>query len=549
MNCNPLVAENCGKFTDYIVLWRLVLYNIDNVFYYDENTKVPGGKAMKYLVGIDNGGTFSKAAIFDEDGKQISVASVPTVTLTPKSGYTERDMNELWEVNAQAVREAIQKSGIDPKNIAGVSFSGHGKGLYMVGYDGKPSYNGIISTDARAWEYVEKWAQDGTKEKVYDKTFQDILACQPVSILAWLKDNDPEVLKRTQYIFAVKDYIRFMLTGEAYAEYTDFSGANFVNLTTKAYDRELMELFGLGEVYDKLPPLKYSSDICGYVTKEAAEKTMLPEGIPVAAGMFDVNACGIASGLSDENEMCMIAGTWSINEFIRKTPVTNGTVALNSMFCIPGYFLVEESSPTSAGNMEWFIRNLMSYEKAEAKAAGGSVYDITNKWVEEIEPQDSDIIFLPFLNGSNEDALAKGTFVGLTAFHNKHHMLRAVYEGIVFSHYTHVRKLLKNRETPSSVRLSGGAANSDVWVQIFADVLQTPIDVIEDKELGAQGAAMAAGIAAGIYPDYPTAISRTVTITKTVQPRKEYAQIYQEKYQRYRAVINGLSSAWKYFKN
>lgn len=549
MNCNPLVAENCGKFTDYIVLWRLVLYNIDNVFYCDENTKVPGGKAMKYLVGIDNGGTFSKAAIFDEDGKQISVASVPTVTLTPKSGYTERDMNELWEVNAQAVREAIQKSGIDPKNIAGVSFSGHGKGLYMVGYDGKPSYNGIISTDARAWEYVEKWAQDGTKEKVYDKTFQDILACQPVSILAWLKDNDPEVLKRTQYIFAVKDYIRFMLTGEAYAEYTDFSGANFVNLTTKAYDRELMELFGLGEVYDKLPPLKYSSDICGYVTKEAAEKTMLPEGIPVAAGMFDVNACGIASGLSDENEMCMIAGTWSINEFIRKTPVTNGTVALNSMFCIPGYFLVEESSPTSAGNMEWFIRNLMSYEKAEAKAAGGSVYDITNKWVEEIEPQDSDIIFLPFLNGSNEDALAKGTFVGLTAFHNKHHMLRAVYEGIVFSHYTHVRKLLKNRETPSSVRLSGGAANSDVWVQIFADVLQIPIDVIEDKELGAQGAAMAAGIAAGIYPDYPTAISRTVTITKTVQPRKEYAQIYQEKYQRYRAVINGLSSAWKYFKN
>ena len=549
MNCNPLVAENCGKFTDYIVLWRLVLYNIDNVFYYDENTKVPGGKAMKYLVGIDNGGTFSKAAIFDEDGKQISVASVPTVTLTPKSGYTERDMNELWEVNAQAVREAIQKSGIDPKNIAGVSFSGHGKGLYMVGYDGKPSYNGIISTDARAWEYVEKWAQDGTKEKVYDKTFQDILACQPVSILAWLKDNDPEVLKRTQYIFAVKDYIRFMLTGEAYAEYTDFSGANFVNLTTKAYDRELMELFGLGEVYDKLSPLKYSSDICGYVTKEAAEKTMLPEGIPVAAGMFDVNACGIASGLSDENEMCMIAGTWSINEFIRKTPVTNGTVALNSMFCIPGYFLVEESSPTSAGNMEWFIRNLMSYEKAEAKAAGGSVYEITNKWVEEIKPQDSDIIFLPFLNGSNEDALAKGTFVGLTAFHNKHHMLRAVYEGIVFSHYTHVRKLLKNRETPSSVRLSGGAANSDVWVQIFADVLQIPIDVIEDKELGAQGAAMAAGIAAGIYPDYPTAISRTVTITKTVQPRKEYAQIYQEKYQRYRAVINGLSSAWKYFKN
>ena len=131
-----------------------------------------------------------------------------------------------------------------------------------------------------------------------------------------------------------------------------------------------MKLFGLEMCMDKLPPLRYSADICGYVTEEAASLTGLPAGIPAAAGMFDVDACGIASGLSSPEEMCMIAGTWSINEFISSKPITNGTVALNSMFCIPGYFLVEESSPTSAGNMEWFIRNLMSYEKEEAKAKG-----------------------------------------------------------------------------------------------------------------------------------------------------------------------------------
>ena len=159
------------------------------------------------------------------------------------------------------------------------------------------------------------------------------------------------------------------------------------------------------------------------------------------------------------------------------------------------------------------------------------------------------MIFLPFLNGSNEDALAKGTFVGLTAYHNKKHMLRAVYEGIVFSHVTHVKKLLRNRELPKSIRLSGGAANSDVWVQIFADALQIPIDVVGDKELGAQGAAMAAGIAAGIYKDYQEAVSRTVKITKTIYPRPEYKEIYEKKYAAYRAVIDGLSGAWEYFKN
>lgn len=500
-------------------------------------------------MGIDNGGTFSKAAIFDEDGNQISVASVPTVTLTPKPGYTERDMDELWRVNAEAVRTAIEKSGIDPKDIAGVSFSGHGKGLYMVDADGRPAYNGIVSTDARAWKQVENWYQDGTNKKVYEKTVQEILACQPVSILAWFQENQPEVLKKAKYIFAVKDYIRYKLTGEAYAEYTDFSGANFVNLRTKAYDKELMELFGLSEVYDKLPPLKYAAEIAGHVTAEASKETLLPEGTPVAAGMFDVNACGIASGLASEEDMCMVAGTWSINEFIGKAPIDNGTVDLNSMFCMPGYFLIEESSPTSAGNMEWFIRNLMNYEKDAAKTEGRSIYDITNEWVASIEPQESNVIFLPFLNGSNEDALAKGTFVGLTAYHNKKHMLRAVYEGIVFSHLTHVKKLLRNRETPKSIRLSGGASNSDVWVQIFADALQIPVDTVGDKELGAQGAAMAAGIAAGVYKDYQEAINRTVKITKTVYPRKEYKEIYEKKYETYRAVIDGLGSAWKYFEN
>lgn len=504
---------------------------------------------MRYLVGIDNGGTYSKAAVFDEEGNQISVASLPTTTITPKPGYTERNMDELWEVNAQAIRNAIEKSGVNPTDIAGVSFSGHGKGLYLVGKDGRPAYRGILSTDARAWEYVEKWSRDGTREKVFARSFQTILACQPVSLLAWIKDHDPHILDQVKYIFSVKDYIRYQLTGEAYAEYTDFSGGNLLNLKTGAYDRELLRLFGLEEIYEKLPPLRRSSDVCGRITQAASEKTGLPQGIPAAAGMFDVDACGIASGLSGEEKMCMIAGTWSINEFIRKMPVTDGTVALNSMFCIPGYYLIEESSPTSAGNLEWFLRNLMSCEKAECEKTGKKIYALADEWVEEIDAKDSNIIFLPFLNGSNEDALAKGTFVGLTGYHNKKHMLRSVYEGIVFSHLTHVKKLLKNRGIPESIRLSGGAANSRVWVQMFADALQIPIDVVAGKEQGAQGAAMAAGIAAGIYQDYPDAVSRTVKITGTVFPRAEYKPIYEEKYATYRAVIDGLSSAWNRFQN
>lgn len=182
--------------------------------------------------------------------------------------------------------------------------------------------------------------------------------------------------------------------------------------------------------------------------------------------------------------------------------------------------------------------------KKKRLKSGGSVYDLTNEWVESIDPAESSLIFLPFLNGSNVNPLAKGTFVGLTAYHNKKHMLRAVYEGIVFSHAVHVERLLKNCAVPETVRLAGGAANSKVWVQIFADVLQIPVETIEDKELGAQGAAMAAGISAGIYRDYQDAVERTVRITEKLMPRPEFREIYQKKFEKYKTVIGALDSVW-----
>lgn len=514
---------------------------------------------MKYLVGIDNGGTYVKTGVFDENGNQISVARAPVITRAPRPGYAERDMEELWSQNAETIKKAVTESKIDPGDIAGVSFSGHGKGLYLVDRKGNPLYRGILSTDSRAKEYVRKWNSDGTSGKVFEKSLQTILACQPVSLLAWLRDHEPEVYEKIGTVFSVKDYIRYRITGEAYGEHTDFSGGNLVNLVTGAYDRELLACFGLEDLFDKLPPLKASMDVCGHVTAEAAACIGIPAGTPVAAGMFDVDACGLASGLVDIRGMCAIAGTWSINEFIAEQPITNGTVALNSMYCVPGYYLVEESSPTSAGNLEWVIRNLGldAEEKAGAAwmpdagkraAAAKSLYDRLNRQVEEIRAEECQVYFLPFLSGSNEGNDARAAWIGLTDYHSRAHMLRAVYEGVVFSHWTHIRRLLKNRPMPYAIRLSGGAANSDVWLQIFADVMQVPIEVVQGKEQGALGAAMSAGIAAGIYEDYKDAAARMVRVTKTVVPRSCMKEIYERKYEIYCSIIKALVPVWESVK-
>lgn len=502
---------------------------------------------MRYLMGVDNGGTFSKAAIFSETGEQIASASERTEVLIPAEGWRQRDMENLWEANARVIRKAIENSGLAAADIKGVSFSGHGKGLYLIDRAGNPLGHGILSTDTRAAAQAALWQQDGTAGRVYAKTFQKILPCQPVTLLAWMKKNQPLLYKEIGAVFAVKDYIRYRLTGEAYGEYSDFSGSNLVNLSTGAYDAELLGYFGLEDLLPALPPLRHAAELCGRITSEAAAKTGLAEGTAVAAGMFDIDACGIASGLADPERLCMIAGTWSINEYIAKEPVLAKDGPLNSCFCMPGYYLVEESSPTSAGNMEWFLQSLMKEEQQAAAAQNKSVYDLANAWAASVSPEESDVLYLPYLNGAPGQAKARGTFLGLSMHHEKRHMLRAVYEGVVFSHAAHVQRLLRHREKPAVIQLSGGAANSAVWVQIFADVLQIPVEIVGGKELGAQGAAMAAGICCGVYQDFSAAIEASVHFTGRIEPRKEYAALYQKKYQRYEQAARVLDGYWELF--
>ncbi|MEG0773698.1 FGGY-family carbohydrate kinase [Clostridium sp.] len=501
----------------------------------------------KYLVGLDNGGTYIKSVIFDVEGNTIASAYEQVELITPGEGRTERDMDALWEANCGVLKQSIEKAGIKPKEILGISLSGHGKGLYLWGKDNKPAYNGIVSTDTRAYMYPEKWNSDGTAEKVFEKTCQKILACQPVSLVSWLKDNNPEVIENTKWIFGVKDYIRFRLTAQANAEITDISGSSFVNIIEAKYDRELLKDFGLEDIYDKLPPLKYSTEISGYITADASGKTGLAEGTPVAAGMFDIDACAIAMDITDEDNLCVIAGTWSINEYISKEPVLNKTVMMNSLYCIPGYYLIEECSPTSAANNEWFLNKFMGEQRALAKEKGINVYDLLNEMVESVNPGEQNIMFLPYIFGSNYNPQAKACLIGMDSSHTKEQMTRAVFEGIVFCHMVHTEKLLMNRSKPKAVRLAGGAANSKVWVQIFADVFNLPIEIIETKELGALGSAMAAGVAAGVFEDLKEAAKVLVKVKQRVEPIKENVEIYKSKFNLYKETTEALDSLWKKF--
>jgi len=500
---------------------------------------------VKYYLGLDNGGTTTKAAIFDRNGKEIAVCSMSTHMLAPSPDYAERDMEEMWQANCKVIRGVLERSGINVKDIAGAGICGHGKGLYLWGKDSRPLRNGILSSDTRAYEYTNRWQSDGTEEAAFELTCQHLMPFQPVPLLAWIRDHEPDNYANIQWIFECKDYVRFRLTGKAMAEYSDYSGTSLLNLRTRNYDDRILDLFGLSGIRDALPPLCSAADICGYVTEDAASECGLRAGTPVIGGMFDIDSCALAVGVTDPECICMIAGTWSINEFLRREPVMDRSVRMNSLFALPEYYLIEESSPTSAGNNEWFVRQLLPELSESAAASGRSVYEEINEWVSSIPPEEFVPVFLPFILASNVHPNARGSFIGISSNHTRKHLARSIYEGIAFGHKYHIDKLLKARETPPrAIRMAGGAGKSQCWVQMFADILQMPVETVSVNETGALGCAIAVAAATGEYPDLRTAVENMCTVLPPVIPDPARREIYEKKYRLYLKTINCLDTLW-----
>jgi L-xylulokinase len=179
-------------------------------------------------------------------------------------------------------------------------------------------------------------------------------------------------------------------------------------------------------------------------------------------------------------------------------------------------------------------------------ADGTSVdaYAQVDAWVAETAVDETGLLFLPFLYGSSVGADATGCLVGLSARHSRRHIARAVYEGVVFGHLLHLNRLLAFRAMPQTIRASGGAARSDVWMQLAADVLQCPVEVPDGVELGALGVAMCAAVASGIHVDYRAACAAMTRCSRRFEPREDSACHYATKYAKFVRLLNALEPVW-----
>jgi L-xylulokinase len=306
-----------------------------------------------------------------------------------------------------------------------------------------------------------------------------------------------------------------------------------------------MKLFGLEEVYEALPPLKHCFEVMGKVTRVAAEATGLAEGTPIVGGIFDVDASAIGAGAINLNQACLVMGSWSINEVITQEPIVDPSLFMTTLFADPGLFLTIEGSSTSATNLEWFVNQCCGDERAEAKRRGVSVYELCNEEVASLAPGSTNIIFHPFLYGSNVQPSARAGFYGVAGWHTRVHLLRALYEGVVFGHLNHIEKLRKAGAQINTARLAGGGSRSEVWSQMFADTIQVPMEISDGNELGARGAALSAGIGAGIYADYAEAVREAVSVVRVHDPIPANTPLYLARYAEYVRLTRVMQEPWE----
>jgi len=496
----------------------------------------------KYLIGIDAGTSRVKAVVFDGEGAEVASFAADNKVYNPGGNRSEQDMRELWQVVCRCIRRVLEEAKLTGADIAGIGVSGQGEGLWLVDKDGEPVGMARLWNDGRAIETaLSMRAMPGM-----ERTFNLLIGGQPksgttISQVVHAARTEPEILKKAKHIFFCKDYIRYKLTDEPHMEPSDAS-TSLLNLSTMSPAEDLFEELGVPELARLMPTILPSCGEAGRISKEAAELTGLLEGTPVGGGMLDLISAAAGAGAVNEGDICITMGTTLMHQIVMSAYAPTHPMSMSwEAHCTPGLFSRLAGTMAGTPNLNWALSVLYGLPEFDAGFVGALEEPLSK-----IPIGSKGVLFHPYTSVSGERAPfinenACGQFSGLKSTTTREQMLRSVYEGVVLSSYDCLADL---GDAPGKVFLSGGGAHSGFWVQMLADCLGRELSVSSDRELSAKGAALAAGVACGMFAD-PLSASRGLSRIKAVYtPDMERHGRYMELYKLYRDVRPNMYGFW-----
>jgi xylulokinase len=503
-------------------------------------------RATHLLLSHDLGTTGDKATLFRADGTLVASAVASYPTSYPKPGWAEQDANEYWGAFCRSTRELLGAAGCRADDIAVVSFSGQMMAALPVDALGEPLRPSIIWADQRATAEAEELARRVPPERIYALTGHRVSASYSAAKIMWIRANEPEVFRRAVKFLHAKDFVACRLTGRMATDYSDASGMNLLDIGSLDWSREMLDAAGLSP--SLLPDLYESTAVVGKVTAAAAATSGLVEGTPVAIGGGDGACATCGAGVIAEGDAYICLGTSAWMATASRTPLFDPRQRTFT-FChfARGLYFPCGSMQAAGGSLAWFMDTAAPAPKA-GPADGGSRYEAASREVEAIPAGCEGLLFLPYLMGERSpwwNSRARGSFVGLSMRHGRAHMLRAVMEGVALNMRLIADAFRELGREYREVRMLGGGARSAAWRRIFADVLETPVTTLNFmEEATSLGAAIAGGVATGVFPGIEQA-SRIVRTVDRTEPDPSRFPVYRKIYPAFTAAYRQLAPVFE----
>jgi xylulokinase len=492
----------------------------------------------RHVLAIDLGTSALKVALVSLAGDVVAAEQETCqVTLLPGGG-AEQHPQGWWDLITKASARLVAGSGVPADSIAAVSCTAQWSGTVPVGADGSPVRDALIWMDSRGAPYVRAITGGLIQVQGYGvgKLARWIRSTaglpsrsgkDPIAHILWLKHCEPEAYRRTRLFLEPKDWLNLRMTGRAVASH-DSIALHWVTDNRHRdridYDPALLRLAGLDR--GTLPDLVAATDIVGPLLPEPAAELGVPAGIPVVAGTPDLQSAAIGSGATRDYQAHLYVGTSSwltCHVPFKKTDIFRNIASLPA--AIPGkYFIADEQE--TAGAALTFLRDRVLFAPGEAPPGTYREFDAM---AAQSPPGCGGLIFTPWLYGERtpvEDHFVRGGFHNMSLAANRSDLVRSVFEGVALN----ARWLLDAVERFAGrqldpIRFIGGGARSDVWCQIFADVLGRTIEQVADPvNANARGAAMLAAVALGelSFDQVP----ERVAVVRSYRPQAANTDLY-----------------------
>jgi len=489
------------------------------------------------LLGIDLGTSGVKAVLLSESGDTLALASRECPIETPKPGFAEQHPDSWWQATVEVIREALDRAAINPSRIAGISFSGQMHGTVVLGRDLRPLRPAIIWADQRSAPQVSRIRAQLGIPRMLELTANVLNPGFMGATLAWLAEEEPDTLRLARLVILPKDYLRLRLTGQVASDVSDASSTAVFDTARRCWSEEM--LTAVGAPLALMPEVLESTALAGGLTPEAAQATGLVPDTPVVAGGGDQPVAALGNGVIEPGLLLLTVGTGGQVFAPLDSPAFDPQARVHTFcHCLPGRWHLLGATLCAGLSLRW-LRDLLRAARPQLD------YFQLEQLAAQAPPGCEGLLFCPYLIGERTPHLdpdLRGAFLGLSLHHGLPHLVRAVLEGVAFSLRDALEVLREMGVNAQSAIVSGGGGRSPLWRQILADVLALELTVLEGEEQAALGAAMLAGIGAGVFADASDACRRVVKPAGVITPSAN-TDLYQRQYPRFRACHPALKYA------